>query len=536
MKSIIFCLFGLFFSLLLSKPALSQQRSYDLIVYGGTASGVMTAVAASREHLRVAIIEPGDHVGGMLTSGLSGTDVANPDVIGGLAREFFDRMGAHYHAERFGHSTAWNFEPYVGEAVLRQMLVEAKVDVFYNERLNEQGAVDKQHGHIISIRTDDNEAWKASVFADCSYEGDLMAQAEVAFTIGREGTDKYGEELAGVRTETPMNQLPDYVSAYGPDGKLLPQISPVPLAKAGTADDKVQAFNFRLILSRNRSNQLPFDKPGNYRASDYALLHRALLQLSKEKGRNLRLADALRIVPIPNEKADFNNIGGFSTDYLNESWVYLTESYARRAQIFQQHIAYTKGLMYFLAHDPGVPTSIRSELNLWGYAKDEFKNSGQWPFQLYIREGRRMTSDFVLTQKDLQTSRTKRDTIGLGSHNIDSHNVQRIVTSNGFALNEGDVQEHVQPYALPYSILVPKQSEASNLLVPICVSASHVAYSSLRMEPQYMILGQAAGIAAAVAVQNRTTVQAVNIEVLQNKLKAADAILSYPITTNYIVQ
>lgn len=509
--------------------------AYDVVVYGATSAGVFTAIAAGREHLRVALVEPGRHVGGMVTGGLSGSDIANPDVIGGLAREFFDRMGAYYGTAQYGHSTSWNFEPHVAEAALLDMLSKAGVAVVFNEPIRERQPGIRQGSHLSHFRTR-NRDWVAKVFVDASYEGDLLSQAGVSNTIGREGESQYGEDLAGVRGETPLNQLPAGVHAHGPDGKLLAHISDAPLAVPGSADDKVQSFNFRLILSTDPANQLPFAKPANYDPGNYALFRELWPLLDKQLGRPAGIGDVLRIVPIPNHKADFNNNGGFSTDYLNQSWDYLTLDAAGRKRVFDAHAAYTAGIMHFLAYDPSVPANVRQELLRYGYARDEFADTNHWPPQLYIREGRRMVGDFVLTERDLVRERTKPDAIGMGSHNIDSHNVQRIVTKEGFAWNEGDVEVHVQPYALPYRVLLPKASEADNLLVPMCVSASHMAYSSLRMEPQYMILGQAAGEAAALAIRTQVPVQKVDVSALQHKLEADGAILSYPIKTNYIVQ
>ncbi|MCU1324109.1 MAG: putative secreted protein putative xanthan lyase related [Acidobacteriaceae bacterium] len=514
----------------------AQATHFDLVVYGATEAGVMAAVAASRENLKVALVEPTAHIGGMLTGGLSGSDIANPDVIGGLAREFFDRMGSHYNAERLGHSTAWNFEPHVAEAALKDLLNKANVSVFLNEPLSPKQDRVRIGSHILGFQTR-TRRWDADAFADCTYEGDLLPLIGVAFTSGRESSSKYRESLAGVRAETPANQLPNGVSSYRSGTRtLLPEVNPGPLARPGSGDDKVQAFNFRLIMSRDTHNQISFEQPNGYNPATYALLNGVWKALQQSLGRPLVLSDIFRIVPIPNDKADFNNIGGFSTDFLNHSWTYLNATAEGRKAIFDDHVRYTKGLLFFLSHDDSVPIAIREELCKWGLAKDEFTESNNWPPQLYIREGRRMVGEFVLTQADLLSDRVKGDSIGMGSHNIDSHNVQRIVDEQGMAKNEGDVQEHVQPYALPYRILTPLHSEADNLLVPICVSASHVAYSSLRMEPQYMILGQAAGVAAALAVHDHRAVQDIDIHQLQDRLVALGAILSYPIATNYIVQ
>jgi hypothetical protein len=444
-------------------------------------------------------------------------------------------MGAYYDTAQYGHSTAWNFEPHVAEAVLLDMLKQAGVQTFFGEPMIEGQKGIREGRHLKHFRTKTRD-WIAQIFVDSSYEGDLMALAGVSYTSGRESEKEYGEELAGVRGATPLNQLPIGIKPYGLGGKLIAQINPEPLLKPGSGDGKVQSFNFRLILSTDPANSLPFTPPQGYDPHAYALFTQLWPVLEKQESRAPQLSDIMRIVPIPNHKADFNNSGGFSTDFLNRSWDYLTLNAARRKRVFDDHVAYTRGMFYFLAHDSSVPKTVQNELLRYGYAKDEFVRTGNWPPQLYIREGRRMIGDFVLTEQDLTEDTKKPDAIGMGSHNIDSHNVQRIVTKDGFVQNEGDVEVHVQPYMIPYRVLLPKSAEADNLLVPMCVSASHMAYSSLRMEPQYMILGQATGEAATLAIRDRVAVQNISVVALQQKLLKDGAILSYPIKTNYIVQ
>ena len=486
----------------------------------------MTAVSAAREGLHVLLVEPGRHVGGMATGGLSRTDFGKKQVIGGYAIEFYWRVGMKYDMGRFANEVAWFYEPHVGEQALRDMLSEAKVDVRFGERLREKNAVTKNGTRLDSITTE-RATYRGRLFADCSYEGDLMAQAGVSYTWGREASSQYGESLAGVHERTNLHQFLVPVSAYDTNGKLLPEINPGPKAPIGSADRKVQSYNFRMILSDDPANQVPFPKPPGYDAHRYELLARLLKVTVEKRGHAPVLQQVALVAPIPNHKADFNNQGAFSTDYIGASWDYPNASYARRAEIWQAHVDYTKGFFYFLAHDPRVPKSLQDEVNRWGLAKDEFTDTDHWPNQLYIREARRMVSDFVMTQKDLQTELTKPDPIGMGSYNSDSHNVQRFVNAEGNAENEGDVEVPVKPYQIPYRVIVPKRGEAVNLLVPVCFSASHIAYSSLRMEPQYMIIGQAAGVAAGLALKESKDVQDIDTARLTARLKEEDAVMEY---------
>jgi hypothetical protein len=497
----------------------SGQQQNDLLVYGGTAGGVITAVSGAREGLKVVLLEPGRHLGGMATGGLSRTDFGHKEVLGGYALEFYWRVGLKYEMNRFANEVAWFYEPHVGEQVFAEMLREAKVEVHFGQRLRERQGVSKTGATVEAITAEDGTVYRARMFADCSYEGDLMAQAGIHYTFGREAIQQYQESLAGVRDRTPKHQFLVPVSAKDASGKLLPEISSAPEGATGSADKKVQSYNFRMILSDDPKNQVAFPKPPNYDPHRYELLARLLAAMTAKLGRPEILQEVTLIAPIPNHKADFNNQGAFSTDYIGGSWDYPDGSYARRAEIWQAHIDYTKGYFYFLAHDPRVPKSLQDEVNSWGLAKDEFQDTENWPNQLYIREARRMVGDFVMTQKDVQTELTKSDPIGMGSYNSDSHNLQRIVNAEGNAENEGDMQVAVKPYQIPYRVMVPKRAEATNVLVPVCFSASHVAYSSVRMEPQYMIIGQAAGVAAAMALRDKKAVQDIDPRQLTARLK-----------------
>jgi FAD dependent oxidoreductase len=497
----------------------------DLLVYGGTASGVMTAYSAAREGLHVVLLEPGVHLGGMVTGGLSATDLGHFTIIGGYTRAFYMAAAAHYGVHDLDHPKNWLSEPHVDEEIFRTLLHDAGVTVHFHERLREHDGVERDGKHLVSLTTADGTRWPAKIFADCSYEGDLMAQAKVTYTWGREAATQYGEGLAGVRADTPKHQFLWPLSAYDDQHHLLPEIDAGPLAAPGSGDKKVQAYNFRLILTNDPSNRVPFPRPQGYDRARFALLERYLNEFPQHMGRAPRFGDIANPVMIPNHKADFNNNGPVSTDYIGHSWSYPEATYAAKAALWQDHLLYTQSFIYFISTDPKVPASLRAEVNEWGLPRDEFADTDHWPPQLYIREGRRMVGEYVMRQADLQSERTKSDSIGMGSYNSDSHNIQRIAMADGAVKNEGDVQVPVEPYEIAYRSILPRRAEAENLLVPVCLSASHAAYSSVRMEPQYMIIGQAAGVAAALAIHSNTSLQDVAIPELQRELREHGAIL-----------
>ena len=502
-------------------------RDFDVVVYGGTAGGVVAAVGAAREGLKTALLEPGGHLGGMVSGGLGWTDYGKKEVIGGYALEFYYRVGRHYQMPLHGQDLAWRPEPHVAEEIFRSMVKEAGVTLFEHQRLREKGGVRKDGARVAGIATENGDEFTAKVFIDSSYEGDLMAQAGVTYTFGRESSSQYGESLAGVRDQTPYHQFLVDVPAHDAAGKLLPEVSSRQLPPPGTADKAVQSYNYRMCFTDVAANRVPFARPAGYDPARYEFLARLLRARMQAEGRAPALNSLMTLDRIPNGKTDVNNNGAFSTDYIGGSWNYPDASYAERARIWQAHKDYQAGLFYFLANDPQVPEALRQELNRWGLCKDEFTDTDNWPHQLYIRESRRMVGEYVVVQKDLQTERAKPDPIGMGSYNSDSHNVERIVGPDGNVRNEGDMQVGVQPYQIPYRVMLPKQAEAVNLLVPVAFSASHVAYSSLRMEPQYMILGHAAGVAAKLAIESGKPVQAIDVAALIATLRKQGAVLEY---------
>jgi hypothetical protein len=515
------------FTLLFAPCLLAAPQKFDVVVYGGTAGGVIASVAAAREGLSVGLLEPGSHLGGMVSGGLGFTDVGKREVIGGYALEFYVRVGREYQLFRYGHDIGWLHEPHVAEQIFREMLAESHVAVLEGRRLRERSGVARDGTLIQSITTEKGETFQARVFIDASYEGDLMAQSGVSFATGREAVSQYGESLAGVRTRTPLHQFLIDLPAKGLDGKLLPEIDPSAAAPPGSADSKVQAYNFRMCFSDDPANRVPFAKPADYDPGRYRLLAELLKARTEKEGHAPRLNTLLKIDPLPNHKADVNNQGPFSTDFIGASWKYPNATYQERARIWRRHRLYQAGLFYFLANDPQTPEPVRKEMHDWGLCRDEFTDTDHWPNQLYIREARRMVGEYVVVQKDLQDDLTKPDAIGMGSYNSDSHNVERIVEPSGFVRNEGDMQVPVKPYQIPYRVMLPKLQQATNLLVPVAFSASHVAYSSLRMEPQYMIIGQAAGVAAKLAIESGKPVQNIDTKALTARLKAEGAVLEY---------
>jgi FAD dependent oxidoreductase len=505
---------------------IAAPQKFDLVIYGATAGGSMAAVAAAQSGLHVALLEPGTHVGGMVSGGLSHSDVESQEqLVGGLTRQFFSRVGLHY-----GKPVAWGFEPHVAEATFHEMLDESHVRVFFHARL--RGVV-KEGTRIQILRTEEAGDFAAPFFLDSGYEGDLMKAAGVSYVVGREGASPYGESLAGRQDLLPgCHQFSFAVSAEGFGGKgLLSGVVPQEqVASTGQGDGHFQSYCFRLCLAKQESNRLPITRPADYQPERYELARRYLQSANGALG----LRDFLGISPIPNDKADINSTGPVSTDLLGASWEYPEASYPRRKQLWEEHLSWAHGLLYFLSNDPSVPVEMRRAMLAWGRPKDEFTDTGHWPHQLYIREGRRMRGEYVLTQHDLQESREKYDSVGMAGYNIDirevqwlAHKVYHFPQVIDQVFTEGYLSMPVEPWQIPYRALLPRQSQCSNLLATATISASTIAYASFRMEANYMIAGESAGVAAALAFRSGHSLHQVDLQELQKELLRRGQIVSF---------
>ncbi|MEF8846556.1 MAG: FAD-dependent oxidoreductase [Bacteroidales bacterium] len=516
----------------------------DVIVYGGTSAAVTAAVQAAKMDKEVIMVSPAEHLGGLSSSGLGFTDVGDKSVIGGLSREFYHRVYQHYQQSEawdwqeksdFGNRgqgvpaidgenrTMWIFEPHVAEKVYENFIDEYGITVHRDEWLNRKDGVVKEAGSIVSMETLSGNTYKGEMFIDATYEGDLMATAGVDYHVGREANSKYDENWNGVQTgvyhhshyfEPGVDQIDPYYSPGDPGSGIIPRVSTDPPGEKGSGDKKIQAYCFRMCLTRHPDNKVPFSMPENYNAERYLVLLRLYESGWHERANVFQKFDA-----IPNRKTDVNNHGPFSTDNIGMNYEYPEGSYAKRKEIIREHEVYQKGLMYFLANDPRVPDTIQNEVKQWGLAKDEFEDNGHWPYKLYIREARRMIGDYVMTEHDILGNRKVPESVGMGSYTMDSHNVQRYITSDGYVQNEGDIGISVpEPYQISYRSLIPKKKDCENLLVPVAVSSSHIAFGSIRMEPVFMILGQSAGSAAALAIDENMALQDLPYELLKEQL------------------
>lgn len=512
----------------------APAKTYDLVVYGGTPGGIASSIAAAREGKSVLLLETTKHLGGLTTGGLSHTDVGpRPEIIGGIAKEFFTRADAVYgDPKRTASKDFWYHEPHIAERTFTAMLQEAKVEVVFSKRVK---SVEKKAARITTLTTLDGQSHAGRVFVDASYEGDLMALAKVDYYVGREGRDAFDEPLAGFRPApfrfrekeymaSPERKYthgtPARISAYGKDGKLLPGIN-TEWPELGTGDNRSQAYNFRVILTNNPANRVPIPKPANYAPLRYEILGRIIDAFPGVKYEKLVFLGA-----IPNQKFDANASGLVQgTDHVGGNVDYPDGDYATRDRIWQDHREYVQGFLWFLANDPRVPADLRAQASEYGLAKDEFTDNEHWPYQLYVREARRMRGQYVMSQRDCQKAITKEDSIGMGAFILDSHAVQRLVDKEGHVIDEGNFDIPVRPYQIPYRSITPKKEQCENLLVPVALSATHVTYGSIRMEPQFMILGHSTGVAAAMALEKNVAVQDVDIPALRTKLVAQGQVL-----------
>jgi hypothetical protein len=528
-----------------------QSKVYeaDVIVYGGTSAAVIAAVEVAQSGKSVIMVSPDIHLGGLTAGGLGWTDTGKKETIGGLARNFYHRVYNHYQKdeawkwmkkEEYGNTgqgtpaidgnmrTMWIFEPHIAEQVFEELVQEHNIELYRDEWLDRENGVTKLNGSITSITTLSGKTFEGKMFIDATYEGDLMATAGVSYHVGREATDVYDEKWNGVQTGVYHHRhhfkvldkpIDPYRVPGDPSSGILPRISPDHPGEKGQGDHRVQAYCFRMCMTNHPENRIPFPKPEGYDSTQYELL--------------VRIFDAGwrewfgKFDAIPNRKTDTNNHGPFSSDNIGMNYDYPEASYKRRKEIIEEHVNYQKGLLWFVANDPRVPKEIQSEMQQWGLARDEFADNGNWPHQIYVREARRMIGQYVMTENELLKRRPTPESVGMGSYTIDSHNVQRYVDENGHVHNEGDIGVGLPgPYEIAYGALIPKKEECQNLLVPVCASASHIAFGSIRMEPVFMILGQSAAVAACMAIDESIAVQEVKYEKLKNLLTEKGQVLT----------
>lgn len=526
----------------INTPAAAQQSAVDIVVYGGTSGGVVAAIQAKRMGKSVALIEPTKFVGGLTTGGLGATDIGNKRCIGGISREFYERIFDHYsQSSNWKQETRdayfksrtrstesekamWTFEPHVATSVYTQMLADAKIDVVFGERLDLKKGVVMEGTSIKKIVMESGREFAGKVFIDATYEGDLMAKAGVSYHVGREANSKYGETINGLQIAGAVHhqftkQVDPYRKPGDPSSGLLPGVWPAPTGKDGDGDHRIQAYNFRMCTTDVAENRRAWPKPEGYDEQQFELLL-----------RNFEAGDMRHPwnpVWMPNRKTDTNNNFAISTDNIGMNYDYPEADYATRAKIWKEHETYQKGLMWTIANNPRVPESIRKEFNRIALAKDEFLDNDNWPRQLYVREARRMVSEYVMSEKNCKRQEVVPDSVGMGAYNMDSHNTQRYVTAEGYARNEGDIQIGTRPYPISYRSIRPRESECNNLLVPVCMAASHIAYGSIRMEPVFMVLGQSAATAASLSIDAKTSVQQLDYAKLSERLVADKQVLDF---------
>lgn len=533
---------------LLSACGRADEPDSDVVIYGATSAGITAAIQTTKMGRSVTLIEPTDRVGGLTTGGLGQTDIGNKAAIGGLARDFYRAIERHYADEnawtwqprtayRSGGQTQndphedamWTFEPSVALEIFTRWLAKHGIQVIHGERLDRTNGVQVARSgspHLTAIRMESGRVFPGKMFIDASYEGDLMAAAGIAYAIGREASSAYGETLNGNQTSKAVHhQLQPGVSPYlepgNPASGLLPFIEDGGPGETGAGDRRVQAYCFRMCLTDHPDNRIPFAKPQGYEPLWYELLLRNF-----EAGET---AAPWINSAMPNRKTDTNNKHGVSTDFIGQNYEYAEATYDRRREIVARHRLYQQGLMWTLANHPRVPEKVRREVSKWGTCKDEFTAGQGWQEQIYVREARRMVGMLVMTQHHCQGRDTAADPVGLAAYTMDSHHVRRYVTPDGHVRNEGDIQVGgFQPYAIGYGAIVPRAGQCANLLVPICLSATHIAYGSIRMEPVFMVLGQSAATAAVHAIEQQVAVQDVDRGRLQEALQAAGQILAWP--------
>ncbi len=549
----------------LACPAFAE-KPYDLVIYGGTSAGIAAAVQVKKMGGSVIIIEPTKRIGGLTTGGLGQTDIGNKQVIGGISRNFYQDVKAWYRNPKAWtampqpegtfkgdgqtiteahEETQWSFEPSAALAIYQRWVKENDLEIVFGERLERTGegkAVDRGDGfwvakpgtvgkgvvkegnRITALVMTSGKKFEGKAFMDATYEGDLMAVAGVSFTVGREGKAVYGESLNGVQTKKSKNHqiakgVDPYVKPGDPSSGLLFGIDPKGPGQEHASDHRIQAYCFRMCLTNHDPNRIPFQKPADYNESWYELLFR-----NYEAGY-----DGVPWInsSMPNMKTDANNRDGIGSDFIGQNYEWPQASYEERIAIRAKHLSWHQGFLWSLANHPRVPEKVRNEVSPWGMTKDEFPEGEGWQDQIYVREGRRMISEVVMTQAYCEQKETALDSVGMGAYNMDSHNVQRYVTPDGQARNEGNVEVPVRPYPISYKSIIPKENECANLVVPIALSSSHIAFGSIRMEPVFMILGQSGATAAMIAIQGGTSLQKIDYAKLRERLLADKQVLEH---------
>ncbi|MFY0652433.1 MAG: FAD-dependent oxidoreductase [Cyclobacteriaceae bacterium] len=530
------------------QPSDPNTLQADVIVYGGTSAAVTTAVQASRMGKSVIVVSPDKHLGGLSAGGLGWTDSGKKQAVGGISREFYQKIFEYYDADEnwkwqkksdYGNKgqgspaidgnnrTMWIFEPHIAEQVFEDFIKEHKIKVYRDEWLNRESGVEVSEGQIKSITTLSGKKYEGKMFVDATYEGDLMASSGVSYHVGREANSVYDETWNGVQIGTLhhkhwfMSDISPYKIPGDSTSGVLPLISTEDPGVKGEGDHRIQAYCFRVCMTNHPENRKPFPKPTNYDRARYELLTRVYAT-----GRRDHFE---KFDPIPNKKTDTNNHGPVSSDYIGMNYDYPEASYERRKEIIADHQNYQQGLLYFICNDPSIPEDIQSEYKKWGLAKDEFVDNDNWPHQLYVREARRMIGEYVTSEKDITSEYDTPQSVGMGSYAMDSHNTQRYIKPDGFVQNEGDIGTKVKkPYKISYGSIIPRKEDCRNLLVPVCVSSSHIAYGSIRMEPVFMILGQSAGTAAAMALDENVGIHDLPFEKIRAKLLEDGQVLELP--------
>ncbi len=530
-------------------PSIHSDNHFtaDVIVYGGTSGAVTTAVQVAKMGISVLIVCPEKHLGGLTAGGLGFTDTGNKEVIGGLSREFYHRLYNHYQKpeawrwqkkEEYGNKgqgtpaidgdkrTMWIFEPHVAEEVFESFISDYGIKVYRDEWLDREDGVLMKDGSISSVSMLSGLTFEGKIFIDATYEGDLMAASGVSYHIGREANSVYNENWNGIQVGVLhhghhfKNNISPYVVPGDPESGVIPRISTEFPGEKGEGDHQIQAYCFRTCLTKNDENRVPFKRTDDYDPTQYELLIRIY-----DAGWRQTFA---KFDPIPNLKTDVNNHGPFSFDNIGMNYDYPEATYNRRKEIIKEHESYQKGLLYFIANDPRVPADTRQEMSKWGLSRDEFTDNGNWPHQIYVREARRMIGEYVMTENEIMDKIPVVRSIGMGSYTMDSHNIQRYIKQDGFVQNEGDIGVHPpKSYKIDMGSILPQKEECQNLLVPIALSSSHIAFGSIRMEPVFMVLGQSAGTLASLALDGKKNLHDISYDELRIRLLEDGQVLEY---------